>query len=130
MKKLVSFCIGVHLILVVCSVSAQKNDQKPVTKQENSIEKPQLMGLDLSPEQKIQFEEIRKEIVLDRSALKQTSGNNKEGAVKMVEEYQQKIFEAFKEILTDEQLAQYEKNMEAFDKLKELNSAKKKQSKQ
>lgn len=128
MKKIIGFFIGIHLILASFCVSAQQNEQKPIVKQETSAEKPQMMGLDLSSEQKAQLAEIKKSIALDRSALKQASGNDKEVAVKMVEEYQQKIFDAFKEILTDEQLAQYEKNMEALENIKQLNSEKKKQS--
>ncbi len=126
MKNIISFFLGFHIILTAFCVSAQESEQKPITKQEISIEQPKLMGLNLSNEQKAQLAELKKTITLDRSVLKQTSGNNKVAAIKMVEEYQQKIFDAFKEILTDEQLAIYEENMEALYNEKELNSDEKK----
>lgn len=88
------------------------------------------MGLDLSPQQIEQLTDISEKIVLDRDALKKSSGTNKEEAVKLVEEYQQKIFEAFKQILTDKQLEQYEKNLKAMEELKALKLNEKKESNQ
>jgi len=128
MKKILSFCASACLLLACLCVSAQQNEYKEFENQETLTEKPSFKGINLSPEQKEQLAEIRKDIVLDRSVLQQMSAKNKETAVKMVEEYQQKILVAFKKILTDEQLEQYENNMKGlnFNKTKELNLGNKK----
>lgn len=130
MKKIVSFSSCFLLLLAGFSLSAQQKVQKETKAEQTSIEKPQLMGLDLSPQQMEQLAEIRKTIILDRDALKKSSGENKEDAVKQVEEHQQKIFEAFKEILTEEQLEQYHKNLNAMEELKVLKRNEKKESNQ
>jgi len=128
MKKIAGFCVGILILLNCFGVSAQEIESKEISKQERIAEKPHFKGLELSEEQKVQFEEIRKNIVLDRFALKQASETDNDSAVKMVEEYQQKIATAFKEILTKEQLEHYEKNMKTLDRMKELNLNNQKQS--
>lgn len=121
MKKILCFCLSFCFILFSFCVSAQQNEYKEAAKQETLTEKPLFKDLDLSPEQKEQLSEISKEIQLDRTALKKLSGTNKEDAVKMVEEYQQKIVTAFKKILTDEQLKLYENNTKGLDLNKKKN---------
>lgn len=130
MRKIITFSISLLFLIVSFNVTAQQEVQKEIEKEPVPTVKPQLMGLDLSPQQIEQLTDIREKIVLDRDALKKSSGTNKEGAVKLVEEYQQKIFEAFKEILTDEQLKQYEKNLKAMEELKALKLNEKKESNQ
>jgi len=130
MKKIITFSVSLLFLVAGFNVTAQQGVQKEIKKEKVSTEKPQLMGLDLSPQQMEQFAAIKEKIVLDRSALKKASGANKEDAVKLVEEHQQKIFEAFKQILTDEQLEQYQKNLNAMEDLKTLKLNERKESNQ
>jgi len=121
MKKIFNIFVIISFVLICFSASAQQNQLNESVEQSASAEKHQFMGLDLSPEQKVQFDEIKRNIVLNRSALKQNSGTDKDEALKMVEEYQQKIYAAFKEILTAEQLELFNKNIGALNNSKELN---------
>jgi len=124
--------INVFLICFLClnNVFAQQIETAKQTESPIATEKPQITDLNLSEEQLQQLEEIRKTNALDRNALKQNSGNNKESALKMVEDYQQTMSDAFEKILTVEQLEIYKNNKNALEELKTLKQKPKKESNQ
>lgn len=105
--------------LIVCFsatiVMAQEIDTAIEADKTTTIEKPVVKDLNLSQEQIDKLAEIKNSISIDRSELKEASGKNREAAVKMTEDYQQKMMEAFKEVLTEAQYEQYQQNLKAIE---------------
>jgi len=96
-------------------VFAQESDIANTADKKTEIEKPVIKDLNLSQEQIDKLAEIKNSISIDRNELKAASGKDREVAVKMTEDYQQKMMEAFKEVLTEAQYEQYQQNLKAIE---------------